>query len=121
MPGDRGGRLPVSALLSQVLVAFTIECDNEFERQMLHRTSNYGNTAVRAPVPGWYRWRCGGPACGSSARTGSPSPNSPGAPVPARTCPGCGAGGYISVEPDPATLPRYPMVSTAASSPTAAG
>ena len=30
--------LPLSALLSQVLVAFTIECDNEFEPQMPHRT-----------------------------------------------------------------------------------
>ena len=47
MPGDRAGRLPLSALLSQVLVAFTIECDNEFERQMPHRTSNYGITAGR--------------------------------------------------------------------------
>ncbi|HWF46245.1 MAG TPA: hypothetical protein VG168_04515, partial [Bryobacteraceae bacterium] len=31
--------LPLYALLSQVLVAFTIEFDNEFERQMLHRTT----------------------------------------------------------------------------------
>ena len=38
-------RLPLSALLSQVLVALTIECDNEFERQMPHRASNYGSTA----------------------------------------------------------------------------
>jgi hypothetical protein len=43
--------LPLSALLSQVLVAFTIECDNEFERQMPHRTSNYGSTAGRAAGP----------------------------------------------------------------------
>jgi len=54
------GRLPLSALLSQVLVPFTIECDNEFERQMPHRTSNYGSTAGRGPVPGWYR---GWPLC----------------------------------------------------------
>ena len=42
--------LPLSALLSQVLVAFTIECDNEFEPQMPHRTSNYGfgDLAIRA-------------------------------------------------------------------------
>ena len=31
--------LPLSTLLSQVLVAFTIEFDNEFERQMPHRTT----------------------------------------------------------------------------------
>ena len=35
---------PLSALLSQVLVAFTIEFDNEFERQMPHRTTNHGST-----------------------------------------------------------------------------
>src|SRR5580700_5244881 len=37
--------LPLSALLSQALVAFTIEFDNEFERQMPHRTTNHGSTA----------------------------------------------------------------------------
>ena len=36
--------LPISALLSHALVAFTIEFDNEFERLMPHRTSNYGST-----------------------------------------------------------------------------
>jgi DNA-binding MarR family transcriptional regulator len=36
--------LPLSTLLSQVLVAFTIEFDNEFERQMPHRTTNQGST-----------------------------------------------------------------------------
>ena len=37
--------LPLSALLSQVLVAFTIEFDNEFERRMPHRTTNDGSAA----------------------------------------------------------------------------
>src|SRR5277367_1283272 len=36
--------LPLSALLSQVLVAFTIEFDNEAERQLPHRTTYYGST-----------------------------------------------------------------------------
>ncbi len=36
--------LPLSALLSQALVAFTIEFDNEFERQMPHRTTSHGRT-----------------------------------------------------------------------------
>src|SRR5580704_9041154 len=36
--------LPLSALLSQALVAFTIEFDNEFEHQMPHRTTNHGST-----------------------------------------------------------------------------
>jgi DNA-binding MarR family transcriptional regulator len=37
-------RLPLSTLLSQALVAFTIEFDNEFEHRMPHRTTNYGST-----------------------------------------------------------------------------
>ena len=36
--------LPLSALLSQALVAFTIEFDNEFEHQMPHRTTHHGAT-----------------------------------------------------------------------------
>jgi DNA-binding MarR family transcriptional regulator len=40
--------LPVTALLSQVLVAFIIEFDNEFERQAPHRTT----TGPRNDVPG---------------------------------------------------------------------
>jgi DNA-binding MarR family transcriptional regulator len=40
-----GERLPLTALLSQVLVAFTIEFDNEFEHQMPHRTTRHGSTA----------------------------------------------------------------------------
>jgi hypothetical protein len=34
--------LPLPALLSHALVAFTIEFDNEFEQQMPHRTTNHG-------------------------------------------------------------------------------
>jgi len=37
--GSVTGQLPLSALLSQVLVGFTIEFDNEFEHQMPHRTT----------------------------------------------------------------------------------
>jgi DNA-binding MarR family transcriptional regulator len=37
-------RLPLSALLSQALVAFTIEFDNEFEHRMPHRTTRQGGT-----------------------------------------------------------------------------
>jgi DNA-binding MarR family transcriptional regulator len=44
-------RLPLSALLSQVLVAFTIEFDNEFEHQVPHRTTNHGATAGSRHVP----------------------------------------------------------------------
>jgi hypothetical protein len=44
------GRLPLSALLSQVLVAFIIECDNEYERQIPHRTLFAG---LELPPGGW--------------------------------------------------------------------
>jgi hypothetical protein len=37
-------RLPLPTLLSQALVAFTIEFDNEFERQMPHRTTYHRAT-----------------------------------------------------------------------------
>ncbi|MBT9331062.1 hypothetical protein [Paracidobacterium acidisoli] len=37
------GRLPLPALLSHTLVAFTIEFDNEFERRVPHRTTNHGS------------------------------------------------------------------------------
>jgi DNA-binding MarR family transcriptional regulator len=37
--------LPLPTLLSQMLVAYTIEFDNEFERQMPHRTTDAGGPA----------------------------------------------------------------------------
>jgi hypothetical protein len=43
-PGKALSHLPLSALLSQVLVAFTIEFDNEFEHQMPHRTAKHGGS-----------------------------------------------------------------------------
>lgn len=36
--------LPLPALLSQAFVAFTIECDNEFEHRMPHRTTRFAST-----------------------------------------------------------------------------
>lgn len=44
-------RFPLSALLSQVLVAFTIEFDNEFEHQMPHRTTNHSSTTSSRYAP----------------------------------------------------------------------
>jgi hypothetical protein len=37
-------RLPLSALLSQALVAFIVEFDNEFEHKVPHRTSDHAST-----------------------------------------------------------------------------
>jgi DNA-binding MarR family transcriptional regulator len=48
---DMEGRLPLSTLFSQVLTAFTIEFDNEFEHQMPHRTTNHGSTAASFHAP----------------------------------------------------------------------
>jgi hypothetical protein len=46
--------LPLSALLSQILTAFTIELDNEFEHQMPHRTARLGlGRTPRAPYAPW--------------------------------------------------------------------
>ena len=45
------GPLPLPALLSQVLMAFIVEFDNEFERQMPHRTSDHGRTQGPGTVP----------------------------------------------------------------------
>ncbi len=46
-PAGRGTgqrELPLTALLSQALVAFTVEFDNEAERQIQHRTARHGST-----------------------------------------------------------------------------
>jgi methyltransferase (TIGR00027 family) len=40
------GPLPLSALLSQVLVAFTIELDNEAEHRLPHRTTNHDGAGL---------------------------------------------------------------------------
>lgn len=45
------GALPLCALLSQALVAFTIEFDNEFEHQTPHRTTNHSSTSPSAAAP----------------------------------------------------------------------
>jgi DNA-binding MarR family transcriptional regulator len=50
-PRPAAGQLPLLALMSQALVAFTIEFDNEFEHQMPHRTTNHGSTAGSERAP----------------------------------------------------------------------
>ena len=44
-------RIPLSTLLSQVLVAFVIEFDSEFEHLVPHRTTNHGSTGGSSSVP----------------------------------------------------------------------
>ncbi len=42
--GSTPDRLPLATLLSQTLVVFIIEFDNEFEHRMPHRTTNHSST-----------------------------------------------------------------------------
>jgi DNA-binding MarR family transcriptional regulator len=46
-----GDRLPLPSLLSQALVAYTIEFDNESEHLLPHRTASHGSTAGPGPKP----------------------------------------------------------------------
>jgi methyltransferase (TIGR00027 family) len=52
-PGGPPARLPLSALLSQALVAFTIEADNETEHRLPHRTQNHGRAPGAPPGAPW--------------------------------------------------------------------
>ena len=45
--------LPLSALLSQTLVAFTVEADNETEHRLSHRTTDYGLAPGAPPGAPW--------------------------------------------------------------------
>jgi DNA-binding MarR family transcriptional regulator len=49
--GPATGPVPLTALLSPPLVAYTIEFDNEFEHQMPHRTTRHGATPGTARAP----------------------------------------------------------------------
>jgi hypothetical protein len=50
---ERPAGVPLSALLSQVLVAFTIEADNETEHRLPHRTRNHGLAPDAPPGAPW--------------------------------------------------------------------
>ena len=49
--GGGSAALPLSALLSQALVAFTVEIDNESEHRMPHWTTNQGAAAASLGAP----------------------------------------------------------------------
>jgi DNA-binding MarR family transcriptional regulator len=104
-----GAGLPLPTLLSHTLVAFTIEFDNEAERQMRHRTTRHGASAGSWPAP-WLvsmvMWsNCmrfvgkeGVPVCELErlARTKT-------------NLPGMERWGYVAVGPDPADRrPKQP-------------
>ena len=49
-------RLPLSALLSQALVAFTIELDNAWESAVQHRTTRYGGSRAAPYAASLRQW-----------------------------------------------------------------
>jgi DNA-binding MarR family transcriptional regulator len=50
---ETSGVVPVSALLSQTLVAFTIEADNEAEHRLPHRTTEFGASPGATAAAPW--------------------------------------------------------------------
>ena len=111
--------LPLPSLLSQALVAFTIEFDNEYEHRMPHRTSR--GPAAHSPR---------GPWLVSQAMWANFMQYVTAAGVPLRelsglaritNLPGLERWGYVVVEPDPADRRARPPRSAWVVRPTAAG
>jgi hypothetical protein len=112
-------RFPWPALLSQVLVAFTIEYDNEFEHQMPHRTAR-GPAAhsLRGPwlvsMPMWSNFMQFLPEAGASLRELADLPR-------LTNLAGLDRWGYVVVEPDPVDGRPKPPRSNWVVRPTPAG
>jgi DNA-binding MarR family transcriptional regulator len=94
-------RLPLPTLLSQVLVAFTVEFDNEYERRMPHRTTAHGSTPGSPDAP----WLVSLAMCENCMRfVGEQGVTVRALGVLARTATnlnGMQRWGYIRVKPDP--------------------
>jgi hypothetical protein len=107
--GGVSGRLLLAALLSQVLVAFIIEFDNEFERQMPHRTTGRGRTQDQGKVP----WLVS-MAMWSTCMRFAPADGITAGELARRARTGTNLAGlqrwrYITIAPDPAdTRPKPP-------------
>jgi hypothetical protein len=99
VPGAVAARFPLPALLSQALVAFTIEYDNEFEHQMPHRTAR-GPAAHSLPgpwlvsLPMWSNFMQFLPEAGAPLRELADLPR-------LTNLAGLDRWGYVMVEPDP--------------------
>ena len=116
-----GEPLPLPALLSHALVAFTIEFDNEYERRMPHWTTRQGKSAGALHAPWlvsmvmWSNCMCFVSEAGVTVRELERL---------ARTktnLPGMERWGYVVVEPDPADRRPRPPRSAWLVRPTAAG
>ena len=116
-----GEQLPLPALLSHVLVAFTIEFDNEYERRMPHWTTRQGKSAGTLGAPWlvslvmWSNCMCfvseAGVAVRELERLARTKTN----------LAGMERWGYVVVEPDPADARPKPPRSAWLVRPTAAG
>jgi DNA-binding MarR family transcriptional regulator len=100
------GRLPLSTLLSHVLIAFTIELDNEFERQMPHRTST-GSVGGRHHGPWLVSWAMWSNFMRFVDEKGVPLRELQGVARMTNLA-GLERWGYIVVEPDPSDLRPKP-------------
>ena len=91
--------LSLSALLSQTLVAYTIEFDNEAEHRLPHRTTSHGASGpATARRRGWCHWPCGRTACASSPTSPSPSPSSRALARTGTNLDGMRRWGYITID-----------------------
>jgi hypothetical protein len=106
MSGD--GALP--ALLSRLLIAYTIEFDNEFEHHMPHRTALFGSGGPAPPVSGSGK-PMGRPWLASLAMWANGMRYVPADGVPLGSLEGLGANlaglerwGYVVVRPDPSVV-----------------
>lgn len=117
--GGVAPRLPLPTLLSQALVAFTIEVDNEFERQMPHRTT-WGPAADSPQGPWLVSLAMWSNFMQYVASDGTPL-NEIADLARITNLAGLQRWGYIVVEPDPADMRAKPPRSDWVVRPTAAG
>ena len=115
-------RLPLSALLSQALVAFTMEFDNEAERQVTE--AGWGRRFLVSQVM-WSNLMRFVDADGVVIRDIPDRAGFPGTPVKTGWIHGCLAGmerwGYVTIGPDPADGRARPSRPDLLVTPTAAG
>jgi DNA-binding MarR family transcriptional regulator len=102
-------RLPLPTLLSHALVAFTIEFDNEFERQMPHRKTRHGAKGGSLHAPWLVSLVMFSNCMQFIGEEGVPVGQLECLARTATNLPGMERWGYIVVEPDPAeSRPKPP-------------
>jgi hypothetical protein len=100
------GEPSISSMLSQALVAFTIEFDNEFEEHLPHRTADYGPTAGGGP---WLVSRAMWSTCMRFVTDDGLTVAELTRQARARSnLPGLRRWGYIRIQPEPGGDPKKP-------------